>query len=189
MQENDAQKVVMLGPSGVGKTSVVLQLQEKVFKSMVAPTVGSGVILKDITTPNGTVSLRIWDTAGEERYRSFTGLYSQNSVAGVIVFDVTDAESFETIDEWVTLFRSNCQPKAIIYLAGNKTDLSDMRQVSFDKAQKYAKDHDMKYFEVSAKSGQNVELLFKDLAMQLGPSKDILHQKLIESDKSKGGCC
>ncbi|EAX91137.1 small GTP-binding protein, putative [Trichomonas vaginalis G3] len=185
--ESNSHKVVMLGASGVGKTSVVLQLQEKVFKKMVQPTVGSGVISKDILTSKGQVTLRIWDTAGEERYRSFTGLYSQNSVACCIVFDVTDLETFDTIDEWVGLFRQNSQPNAIIYLAGNKCDLTDERQVSYDKAQKYAMDHDMKYYEVSAKTGQNVELLFRDLANQLGPANQT--QQAPATAKNDGACC
>ena len=187
-QDSTSQKVVMLGPSGVGKTSVVLQLQEKVFKTMVAPTVGSGVISKDIATPNGNVSLRIWDTAGEERYRSFTGLYSQGSVAGIVVFDVTDSESFESIDEWVTLFRENSEQNAIVYLAGNKTDLVESRQIPFDKAQKYATEHHMKYYEVSAKTGQNIELLFKDLAMEIGPANNVVYNQLSEK-QDKHGCC
>lgn len=184
--EANSHKVVMLGASGVGKTSVVLQLQEKVFKKMVQPTVGSGVISKDIQTPKGPVTLRIWDTAGEERYRSFTGLYSQNAVACCIVFDVTDLETFDTIDDWVGLFRQNSQPNAIIYLAGNKCDLIDERQVTYDKAQKYAMDHDMKYYEVSAKTGQNVELLFKDLANQLGPANQNVPTPQVNQG---GGCC
>ncbi|OHT11890.1 small GTP-binding protein [Tritrichomonas foetus] len=136
---------------------------------MVTPTVGSGVILKDINTSKGVIPLKIWDTAGEERYRSFTGLYSQSSNAGIIVFDVTDEKSFESLDGWITEFRNNANEGAILFLAGNKTDLIDEREISFEKASNFAFENKMKYFEVSAKTGENVELLFCDLATELGP--------------------
>ena len=167
--ESNAQKVVMLGTSGVGKTSVVLQLHEKVFKRIVMPTVGSGVISKEIKTSKGIVSLRIWDTAGEERYRTFTGLYSQGAVGCIVMFDITDKNSFDSVKEWIDLFKKNCNENAHVFLAGNKIDLNEERQISFEKASKFALDNKIKYYEVSAKTGEHVDLLFSDLAEAVGP--------------------
>lgn len=189
MEEKDSHKIVMLGASGVGKTSIVLQLQEKVFKSMVTPTVGSGVIVKEIPTIKGSVALRIWDTAGEERYRSFTGLYSQAAVAGVIVFDISDQESFDCLEEWIDLFKNSASPDALLYLAGNKIDLMEGRVITFEEGQKFAVAHDMKYYEVSAKSGENVDLLFNDIATKLGPKNEpsqMQHQ--IKTNNGDSGC-
>ncbi|KAH0791155.1 small GTP-binding protein [Histomonas meleagridis] len=162
-------KVVMLGSSSVGKTSIVLQLHEKVFKRMVTPTVGSGVIMEEISTHKGIVQLRIWDTAGEERYRTFTGLYSRSASAGIIVFDITEPSSFESLNSWIREFKNNALENAPLYLVGNKIDLVDQRMVSNEEAKNFAIQNGLKYFEVSAKTGENVELLFTDLATELGP--------------------
>ncbi|OHT11725.1 small GTP-binding protein [Tritrichomonas foetus] len=192
MSVDSSHKVVMLGNSGVGKTSIVLQLKEKVFKRMVTPTVGSGVNVKEIQTSKGIIPLKIWDTAGEERYRSFTGLYSQDAIAAIIVFDVTEQSTFDSINEWVAEFRKNALANAIIYLAGNKTDLLDQREISFDQANEFAQNNSMKYFEVSAKTGENVELLFQELATQLGPKHQVHNEPQNLTPSSQGqekSCC
>lgn len=190
--QDNANKVVLLGASGVGKTSIVLQLKEKVFRGMVAPTVGSGVIFKNIQTEKGVVPLKIWDTAGEERYRSFSGLYSQSATAGIFVFDLTDQRTFDTIDEWIAEFEKNANADALLYLAGNKLDLIEQRELTFDKAFAYAQSKNMKYFEVSAKTGEGVELLFTELAKQLGPMTNDLSSNSLLQPKEAGGhseCC
>lgn len=164
---NDAQKVVMLGESAVGKTSVVLQLNEHVFRAVTAPTVGSGVITKSFETPKGTINLNIWDTAGEERYRSFTGLYSQNANAGIIVFDLTDVSSFEIIPDWIKTFLDSSNPDALIYIIGNKLDLDSSRAISYDYAFDWCKQQGYSYSEVSAKTGENIDLVFNQIAEEL----------------------
>ena len=189
--QDNANKVVLLGASGVGKTSIVLQLKEKVFRGMVAPTVGSGVIFKNIETEKGVVPLKIWDTAGEERYRSFSGLYSQSATAGIFVFDLTDQRTFDTIDEWIEEFRKNANADALLYLAGNKLDLIEKRDVTFDKAFAFSQSRNMKYFEVSAKTGEGVELLFTELAKQLGPMTNEYSSSSLQPKEAgtHSGCC
>jgi len=187
MSEPAAHKVVILGPSGVGKTSVVLQLQEKEFKRIVTPTVGSGVVTRDISTSKGIIPLRIWDTAGEERYRSFTGLYSQGASGCIVMFDISDLESFQTIEEWIKLFQENCQDGACIFLAGNKTDLIEKRQVSFEMASLCASKLGLKYYEVSAKTGENVDNLFSDLAQEVYHLKPFPVQRKEQNENSY--CC
>ncbi|KAH0792294.1 small GTP-binding protein [Histomonas meleagridis] len=159
----------MIGPSGAGKTSIVLQLHDKIFRSLVTPTIGSGVIMEEISTNKGIVKLRIWDTAGEERYQTFTGLYSRSASAGILVFDVTEANSFETLNIWVKQFRENALENAPLYLVGNKIDLIDQRSITEEKAKNYADMSQMKYIEVSALTGENVDLLFTEVATELGP--------------------
>jgi small GTP-binding protein len=184
-------KVVMLGCSGVGKTSLVLQLREKVFKRMVTPTVGSGVILKEIMTKNGPVPLKIWDTAGEERYRFFAGLYSQGAVAGIVVFDLADENSFGDLDEWIKIFRETAAEDAILVVVGNKSDLGDQRQVKSERGRAYAESRNMAYYEVSAKTGENVDVLFGAIATQLGPrvqevgSPVVIERRPEKNDKCK----
>ena len=162
-------KVVMLGSSGVGKTSMVLRLQEKVFKKMITPTVGSGVFTKENETENGKVSLKIWDTAGEERYKTFTGLYSRSAAAGIIVYDTSDEKTFKNLDQWLIEFKENALESAPMFLVGNKIDLSDEREVPIEEGRKFASENKMKFYEVSAKTGENIELLFMDIAKELRP--------------------
>lgn len=190
MSKDLAHKVVLLGASGVGKTSIVLQLKEKVFKNMVTPTVGCGVIFKTINTEKGAVPLKIWDTAGEERYRSFSGLYSQSASAGILVFDLTDSHTFDALGGWITEFRNYANENAILYLAGNKLDLIDQRGIY----ESYAQKENMKYFEVSAKTGEGIELLFTELAKELGPFIQVDAQPTTNivnttEKKSDGFCC
>lgn len=160
-------KVVLLGSSGVGKTSILTQFNDHVFRRIIAPTVGSGMITKDIETNAGTVSLRIWDTAGEERYRAFTGLYSRSAMAGIIVFDITDASSFNELPVWINVYKLNADNVTFLYLVGNKTDLCDNRAIETEKVKQFARENEMRYFEVSAKTGENIEYLFHELAEEL----------------------
>jgi small GTP-binding protein len=162
-------KVVMLGNSGVGKTSIVLRLSEKIFKKMTTPTVGSGTFDQQIATSKGLVRLTIWDTAGEERYKSFAGLYSQEATAGILVFDVSDKESFGDIADWIRLFQDNAEKTAVLVLAGNKVDLIEQRTVTGDEARAFAANQGIEYFDVSAKTGENIDRLFSFVAEHVGP--------------------
>ena len=188
---DSSKKVVMIGNANVGKTSIILQLVDKVFTKMVTPNVGACLTNKEIETSKGTVSLKIWDTAGEERYRSITRLYSKDAYAAVIVFDVTDQDSFDAIEDWEAEFRKDANNDAIVYLAGNKIDLIDQRKISFDQANQLATKKNMKYFDVSAKTGENVDILFQQLATQLGPSIESSTNSvdLNAQSQQKGSCC
>ena len=164
--------MVMLGDSGVGKTSIVLRLNDHVFRQMIEPTIGSGVVNQTFETSNGIVTLCIWDTAGEERYRSFTGLYSKGAVACAIVFDLTNEQTFDSIEEWVEIFRENSDEDAKIFIVGNKNDLEDSREVNANKCYKWCTEHNYSYYEVSAKTGENVEFLFSEIAEALSVVED-----------------
>lgn len=171
-QKTTGQKVVVLGDSGVGKTSILLQFSEHVFRRNTAPTVGAGVINKEVNTQSGPVLLNIWDTAGEERYKSFTGLYTQGAVCCVIIFDLTCKESFENIPNWIEIFNQKAEDEHVIYMVGNKIDLDDEREITFNEAFDWCDKNGYKYFEVSAKTGENVELVFNEIATTVGPKKD-----------------
>jgi small GTP-binding protein len=184
-------KVVMLGNSGVGKTSIVLRLSERIFRKMTAPTVGSGTFQQDITTPGGNVHLTIWDTAGEERYKAFAGLYSQGATGGILVFDVSDQESFDDLSDWMRLFRDNAEQDAVLVIAGNKVDLIENRVVTEEAAKQFATERKIQYFDVSAKTGENVDKLFQALASQVGPAAttDCLATILPTQPKPKPNKC
>jgi small GTP-binding protein len=185
-------KVVMLGNSGVGKTSIVIRFREKIFKRMTTPTVGAGTVQETVRTQKGPVRLNIWDTAGEERYKSFAGLYSQAASAGIVCFDVTDSSSFDEVGGWIRLFEENAEKDAVIVIVGNKNDLIEERQVTEGTAKTWAEAHSLVYFDVSAKTGENVDLLFAEVAGRVGPklTTDCLALPVpAERQKESGGCC
>ena len=194
MSEGDVPtfKVVMMGDSGVGKTSIVLQLSEHVFRAMTKPTVGSGCVEKRITTPSGPVRLSIWDTAGEERYRSVTSLYSQGAEAFVLVFDITDEATFDSIPGWIQTFDQISSEGCLVYVVGNKIDMEG-RQVAETRAFEWCQQHEYRYYEVSAKTGERVELVFSDIAEKLAQKKSRANARITtpvkkETDE-KRGCC
>ena len=182
---SDGHKVVLLGESAVGKTSVVLQLNEHVFRNDTTPTVGSGVITKTFETPKGEITLNIWDTAGEERYRSFTGLYSQGAQGGIIVFDITDKDSFESIPEWVKTFRENSSTDASIYVIGNKLDLDANRAIQYDHAFEWCHNQGYTYSEVSAKTGENISLVFAQIADDIISKEPVHNQRPVLQKKAE----
>ena len=183
-------KVVLMGDSGVGKTSIVLQLSEHVFRDITKPTVGSGCIEKRVNTSFGTIKLNIWDTAGEERYRSVTSLYSQGAEAFVVVFDVADESTFESIPEWIETFHQTSNASSLIYVVGNKNDLPN-RAVTDARAYDWCQKNGYSYYDVSAKTGERVELVFTDIAEKLGEKSNRMNQSVVTplEAKRKEGCC
>lgn len=189
--EPPSHKVVMLGDSGVGKTSIVLRLCEKVFRETTAPTVGSGYAKKEFQTKNGTVILHIWDTAGEERYRSFTSLYSQNASLAFVVYDITDRKSFESVEDWVRIFRDHVGNDAPFVLLGNKVDNPDKREVTFNEAYELANRLNATNQEVSAKTGENVDNAFMQ-AVEIVATVDapaLVSPKENTETPGKNKCC
>jgi small GTP-binding protein len=186
---DSARKVVLVGDSGVGKTSILLQLSEHLFRRITTPTVGSGCYVQSFKSTRGPVSLQIWDTAGEERYRSFTKLYSRGAEVAVIVFDVTDDSTFQAVTDWIAVVHDSAPDSLMIYIVGNKIDL-DERVVTLDQGTEFAQKHGFKYYDVSAATGENIEGVFTDIA------EAIVHSGMttkpvevaIASDK-KPGCC
>jgi small GTP-binding protein len=186
--DNPGYKVVMLGDAGVGKTSIVLRLIEGTFRRMTSPTIGSGTSTKDLVTPSGPVRLTIWDTAGEERYRSFTGLYSQGAIGAVIVLDVSDESSFDGLSSWVSLFREATDTGDVILVVGNKLDLDD-RVITTAKAREWCDGQNFKYFEVSAKTGENVDLVFAELAEAVAAAATGQAGTVTAAPDGGQGCC
>jgi len=113
------------------------------------------------TLDNGdTVKLQIWDTAGQESFKSITRSYYRNSVCALVVFDVTDESSFKNVSGWINDVKTYSHLPVTIVLVGNKCDLENKRKVKREDAEKFARDRDMPYYETSAKTGQNVNLAF-----------------------------
>jgi small GTP-binding protein len=188
MSDAPAAKVVMLGDSGVGKTSIVLQLSEHAFRATTTPTVGSGCFFKEIPTPLGAARLHVWDTAGEERYRAFTGLYARGALAAVVVFDVTDERTFTAVGRWAAAFREAADPAAAVWVVGNKTDAGG-RAVAHAHARAWAEQRGFRYFDASARTGENIDLVFADVAERVLAARQPLRCDAVLEAAAPPGCC
>ncbi|OHT16713.1 GTP-binding protein YPT52 [Tritrichomonas foetus] len=165
-------KVVMLGASSAGKTSIIHRLVNQTFEHSIRPTLGAGL---SAATVNG-VKLNIWDTAGQENYRSLARVYYRDAQCAVIVFDVTNKNSFEDVNYWLgELAACSLQDACLLFIVGNKTDLLEKdekaRQVSQESAKSLAAANRGVYFETSAKNGNGVNELFDTLSKLFIQSK------------------
>eukprot|EP01112_Ceratiomyxa_fruticulosa_P001722 TRINITY_DN11889_c0_g1_i1.p1 TRINITY_DN11889_c0_g1~~TRINITY_DN11889_c0_g1_i1.p1 ORF type:complete len:219 (-),score=29.33 TRINITY_DN11889_c0_g1_i1:250-906(-) len=161
-------KLVLLGNSGTGKTSLALRYVENTFVHEQTPTIGACFMTKRISLPNSTLKLQIWDTAGQERFRSMAPMYYRNASAAVLVYDISVAETFENVQHWVRELKSTMHfSDIVIALAGNKIDLESNREVSRQMAEDYAKTIGATVYETSAKDNQGVEELFGDIAKSI----------------------
>ena len=159
-------KIILVGNSSVGKTSIIHKFIDRNFEEQITATVSTTFKAKKIKIdPFTEANLRIWDTAGQERFRSLTPNYLRGSNGILVVFDLTKKNSFEELDKWMEIIRDViAENKIEKILVGNKTDLPEEEKVISDEmATKYADEHNMKYFSVSAKEGINIDLLFEQL--------------------------
>eukprot|EP00922_Rhytidocystis_sp_ex-Travisia-forbesii_P037199 GHVS01055435.1.p1 GENE.GHVS01055435.1~~GHVS01055435.1.p1 ORF type:complete len:180 (+),score=14.70 GHVS01055435.1:90-629(+) len=137
------------------------------FDNNYQATIGIDFLSKTLSLEDRTVRLQLWDTAGQERFRSLIPSYIRDSSAAVVVYDVTQRASFLSTTKWIEDVRAERGHDVIIALVGNKTDLTDKRQVSFEEGQQKAQDHEVMFLETSAKAGFNVKSLFRKLATAL----------------------
>lgn len=160
-------RVVLIGDSSVGKTCILNRLIDQTFQEHEPNTIGANYQLYVEDIDGTKIEIQIWDTAGQEKFRSLGPIYFRNSVGAIIVFDLTNRKTFENLEEWVTAFTEVANTHTIITIVGNKSDLVKERQVPYGEALEWAGEQDYKYFETSAKTGEGVEVLFKNLANEL----------------------
>ena len=160
-------KIMVLGESKVGKTSLIKRYTKDQFGGVYLTTVGMDFQDKIIEIEDKKVRLQIWDTAGQERFRNVTKSYFQSSQGLVLVYDITDRESFEKLNFWVDNIKNNAPENAKFILVGNKCDLANERKVSYEEGENYAKNLNIKFFEASARDGTNVNELFFYLANEI----------------------
>lgn len=156
-------KVVVVGESSVGKTAIVTRLVSGVFKEECNTTIGVEFKSYTVQAQGETVKLHIWDTAGQEKFRSVSKAYFRNALGALLVFDISQKDTFTKIETWATDLTTLCVPNAYIILVGNKSDLEDKREVSSEEAKQLAERCNMEYIETSAKDNQNIEDAFTRL--------------------------
>ncbi|KAK9373520.1 ras family-domain-containing protein [Lipomyces chichibuensis] len=160
-------KLVFLGEQSVGKTSLITRFMYDSFDSQYAATIGIDFLSKTMYLEDRTVRLQLWDTAGQERFRSLIPSYIRDSTVAVVVYDVTNRNSFINTSKWIDDVRAERGNDVIIVLVGNKTDLNDKRQVTTEEGEKKAKEFKVMFIETSAKAGHNVKTLFRRIAQAL----------------------
>ncbi|BDA44019.1 Ras-related protein Rab-5C [Coccomyxa sp. Obi] len=158
-------KLVLLGDMGAGKSSLVLRFVKGQFFDYQESTIGAAFLTK--TIPDKGVKFEIWDTAGQERYHSLAPMYYRGAAAAVVVFDITNAESFAKAKNWVKELQRQGNPNMIMALAGNKADLAAQRAVTTEEAKAYADENSLFFWETSAKTNVNVAEVFQDIAERL----------------------
>uniref|UniRef100_A0A8C3SKF6 Ras-related protein Rab-39B n=1 Tax=Chelydra serpentina TaxID=8475 RepID=A0A8C3SKF6_CHESE len=162
-------RVIMLGDSTVGKSSLLKRYTEGAFLDSINQTVGVDFYVQFVELEPGLrIKLQFWDTAGQERFRSVTRSYYRNSAGAVLMFDLTNRASFESIKEWHREVTDTVKPFHVVFvLVGHKSDLVPQRQVERKEAEKLASSLGAKYIETSAKSNSNVDDAFQ-LAISAG---------------------
>lgn len=162
-------KLVLLGESAVGKSSLVLRFVKDQFDDYRESTIGAAFLTQTIALDETTtVKFEIWDTAGQERYKSLAPMYYRNANCAVVVYDVTQASSLDKAKAWVKELQRQANENIVIALAGNKLDLaSSKRAIETRDAEDYAKQAGLLFFETSAKTAENVKELFTAIAKKL----------------------
>jgi len=160
-------KYIIIGDMGVGKSCLMQRFTEQRYKQDLPHTIGVefGTMIVDV---NGElVKLQIWDTAGQERFRSVTRGYYRGAAGALLVYDVTRRNTFTHVGSWLADARSNTNPHTVMILIGNKSDLDENREVSYEEAAKFAEENNLLYLECSARTGDNVEQAFMSTAQKI----------------------
>ena len=157
------QKIIFVGDSGVGKTTLINRINNEEFKDLNESSVGIDYYSKNIKFGGEELTLQIWDTAGQEKYRGLIPTYARNAVLAFIIYDISSKKSFENLTEWINYL--NSIEKMPMIICGNKIDLVVDRQVTKEEGEKFAKKNNLVFFEVSAKTNKNMNyMLYRSIA-------------------------
>ena len=187
-------KILLLGDSEVGKSCFLMRYADNVFVDNYITTIGLDYKLKYVQLDSGQViKVQLWDTAGQDRYRTIAKNYYKGSHGILLLYDVTKSSSFENIREWIKDIREEVYEKAIIFLIGNKIDKKDQIKIKTEDAEKLAEEFNIPFFEASAKSGENVDEIFKALYKKISEVYVDIQQeggrKLSKKNKKNKKCC
>ena len=178
--ENDLSfKIIIIGDAAVGKSSLTLNAVHNKFLDCYTPTIGFEFSTLNIRVNDKYIKLQIWDTCGQEAYRSLINSFYRNSSLAMIVYAINDEKSYKNIEVWLNEIRTIVGLEAKVYLIGNKSDLENDRRVKREDAEKFSEEHDFDYFiETSAKNGDNTKNVFIQAAIDL-------YKKNLDYERSK----
>jgi len=190
-------KLVLLGESAVGKSSLVLRFVKGQFHEFQESTIGAAFLTQTVVLDDTTVKFEIWDTAGQERYHSLAPMYYRGAQAAIVVYDITNADTFARAKSWVRELQKQARADIVIALAGNKSDLGSRRTVEYEEANAYAEENGLLFLETSAKNANNVNEIFLAIARRLprdsetpaGSGGRQLQEGNAEGSGMRGNCC
>mmetsp|Transcript_7715 Transcript_7715/g.8489 ORF Transcript_7715/g.8489 Transcript_7715/m.8489 type:complete len:203 (+) Transcript_7715:80-688(+) len=164
-------KLLLIGDSGVGKSSLLLRFADNTFTESFISTIGVDFKLRTIAIDESKVKLQLWDTAGQERFRTITSSYYRGAQGVIVVFDVTKKDTFHNVVKWLQELERYAAEDVKKLLVGNKTDMPQ-REVTYDEAKELAEKLGLDYVETSAKTSDNVEEAFTKLAKMIKEDQD-----------------
>ena len=165
-------KYIIIGDAAVGKSNLLLRYAHGQFKEEYQLTIGVEFGAKNIKIDNKSFRIQIWDTAGQENFRSITRAYYKNSCCALVVYDISNRESFDHISNWIEDCKNQSPKTIFMCLVGNKCDLNEKRQVSIEEGREFAEKNNILFFETSAKDGINVEEIFSNTAHEISKKID-----------------
>ena len=166
-------KFIIIGDAAVGKSNLLVRYTSGQFKEEYQLTIGVEFGSNNVIISDNTYRIQIWDTAGQENFRSITRSYYKNTACAIIVYEISNKKSFENISSWIEECKNTAPKSILMVLVGNKCDL-DNREVTEEEGREFAEKNGMLFFETSAKTGKNVEELFKE-------SVKVIDQKIKEN--------
>ena len=186
-------KLCLLGDSGVGKSSLVLRFVLDRFDQYSTATIGASFMSKSFIVGEETYKYQIWDTAGQEKYKALAPMYYRGASAAIVVYDITNENSFESVKMWIRELQQLGPPDIVIAIAGNKTDLVDQREVPTENGIAYAEKISAVFAETSALNASNVNYLFEEISKKL-PAETAKYSygsqiTVKEKEQSNKSCC
>lgn len=160
-------KYIVIGPSGVGKSCLLLQFTDKRFHTDHDLTIGVEFGARLVDLDGQRVKLQVWDTAGQESFRSITRSYYRGAHGALLVYDITRRETFAHLQGWLREVHEHSNKEMVIMLIGNKSDLDNKRAVTFDEGRKFAEENGLIFMETSAKTAENVDAAFLETAREI----------------------
>ena len=195
-------KVLLLGNSNVGKSSLFLRFVDDIWNDTFVPTIGVDFKIKTFDIDEKKIKMQIWDTAGQERFKNIIASYYRGAHGILLLYDVTDKDSFKNLNNWLIEIEKNANKNVLKILIGNKTDLEDKRVISYNQGKEFADNYGLKFIETSAKKNLNVNEAFETLGRELmkassekkitkqPPNKKITVAQVQDlNNEKKKGCC